>query len=359
MFITAPVLSPLDSGQVAKLKSTPGIRQNEVMPIAIASPEFSNPVFAMIGAAVLPNATMFFGIDPDIAFTGPHAMMELDFRQGNPQQAAALLKQGRHVIVTEELHQLKGLGVGDKISLKTPKHGDVEYTIAGVVWSPGIDVIVSMQDMGRQFDQRTAASLFGTLDDAKEDFGIDHVYIVAANLDGSIKKEALIDRIQERLGLVGMNVGDIRAMKFGIQQGFHTLLLLVSTVAIAAMGVASLGVTNTIMASIRSRRWELGVLRSIGVTRSQLLRLVLAEAILLGLVGCALGLSAGALMSLNARGLGRLTVGYVPPISIPWPIIWCGTAAVMLIAILASLWPAWNVSRAEPLSLLQAGRASA
>ena len=56
------------------------------------------------------------------------------------------------------------------------------------------------------------------------------------------------------------------------------------------MAVAALGVTNTIMASIRSRRWELGVLRSIGVTRGQLLRMVLAESALLGIVGSALGL---------------------------------------------------------------------
>jgi hypothetical protein len=30
----------------------------------------------------------------------------------------------------------------------------MDFTIAAVVWSPGIDVIVSVYDMGRQFDQR-------------------------------------------------------------------------------------------------------------------------------------------------------------------------------------------------------------
>ena len=65
-------------------------------------------------------------------------------------------------------------------------------------------------------------------------------------------------------------------------------------VAYAAMAVASLGVTNTVMAGIRTRRWQFGVLRSIGVTRSQLLRLVLSEASLLGIVACVMGLAAGA-----------------------------------------------------------------
>ena len=112
------------------------------------------------------------------------------------------------------------------------------------------------------------------------------------------------------------------------------------------------------MASIRSRRWTFGVLRSIGVTRSQLLRMVLAEATLLGLVGVALGLSAGALMSLNARGLSRILIGFVPPLAVPWNIICGGSLAIMAIALLASLWPAVSVARTQPLELLQAGRAS-
>src|SRR6185503_2871492 len=112
-----------------------------------------------------------------------------------------------------------------------------------------------------------------------------------------------------------------------------------STVAVAAMAVSALGVTNTIMASIRTRRWSFGVLRSIGVTRGQLLRLVMAEATLLGVVGAALGLSAGALMSLNARGLSRITIGYVPPVAIPWGIIAAGAGAIMVISLAASVIP--------------------
>jgi putative ABC transport system permease protein len=113
------------------------------------------------------------------------------------------------------------------------------------------------------------------------------------------------------------------------------------------------------MASIRSRRWQFGVLRSIGVTSSQLLRLVLAEAMLLGIVGCVLGLGAGMEMAVNAQKLNLVVLGYGPPMTIPWGIIWIGVGVVMAISLVASLWPAVHVARAEPLSLLQAGRASA
>ena len=354
IFIAAPPLTPLNEQRVRMLAEVPGIKDDELMPIAIVSPELGSGIFALAGMAIMPDATMFFGIDPEKAFK----LMELDFREGTPEQAQAMLRKGRHVIVTEEFRQIKGLHVGDKLALKTPKHGTVDYTVAGVVWSPGMDVIVSTQDLGRQFDKRTAASVFGTLADAKEDFGVERVYLFAANLDYHVSREQLTKQVRERVGMMGMQAYDVRQVKHAITTAFQQVLLLVSSVAFAAMAVASLGVTNTIMASIRSRRWQFGILRSIGATRGQLLRLVLAEAMLLGLIGCGLGVAAGALMSLNARGFSRHTIGYVPPVDVPWNIVWIGTGLVMLISILASLWPAASVARSEPLRLLQAGRAA-
>jgi putative ABC transport system permease protein len=293
-------------------------------------------------------------VPPDKAFK----MMELEFKEGNAEQAESLLAQGDHIVVTEEFRQLKGLGVGKTLSLKT-RLGARDFTIAGVVWSPGIDVMVSMFDLGRQFEQRTAASVFGSLEDGKKYFGIEQVMLFAANLDHFVERDEILKRVQKELGKEGMSVGDVRHIKSNIQEGFGRLLLLVSTVAFAAMAVASLGVTNTIMASIRSRRWQFGILRSIGVTRGQLLRLVLAEAFLIGLVGIGLGLAAGFLMSIDANQLSAVVTGYHPPIYVPWPIVWTGTGIIMAIAMLASLWPAISVANREPLDLLQAGRAAA
>src|SRR5439155_18139553 len=94
---------------VRKLQSVQGIKR--VMPIAIAAPELGQNVFSIPGAAMISNSTMFIGVDPDKALD----MMQLDFRQGNAAEATRMLKLGRHVIVTEEYHQLKGIGVGDKL----------------------------------------------------------------------------------------------------------------------------------------------------------------------------------------------------------------------------------------------------
>jgi putative ABC transport system permease protein len=353
IFIATNMLGGIPMDAIAKLDNVDGIKQGQVMPVAIATPGLAHGFFGLAEAMIMPDATMFFGVDPDRAFD----LMALDFREGNATDAKRMLKEGRHLLVTSEFRTLKGLHVGSKLSLNTD-HGPQEYTVAGVIWSPGIDVIVSVYDMGNSMDQRTAASVFGTLGDARRDFGIDRYPMVVANLENGADKGDILKTVQKELKLEGLRAGDVRPLKLQIETEFHKIVLMISTVAFAAMGIASLGVTNTIMASVRSRRWQFGILRSIGVTRSSLLRLVLAEAALLGLIACALGLGAGLLMSIDAHALATTVTGYGPPIVIPWMIVLVGIAAVMIISLLASLGPATQVAFVEPLTLLQAGRSA-
>lgn len=341
----------LDPNEQKVLAATPEFREGEFLPISMAAPELG--FFGLAGAAVMPSATMFFGVDPEIAFK----MMDLDFRDGDPATAQRLLKQGKHIIVSQEFRQIKGLGVGDKLELKTNK-GKMDFTIAGVVWSPGIDVIRSMQDLGTQFDQRTAASIFGSMEDARTYFGADRVHLFAANVKPAVDKDHLIAGIRVNLRGKGLDAGDVRHIKAAIQRMLVFLLNLVSLISYAAMGIAWFGVMNTIMASIRTRRWQLGILRSIGVTRDQLLRLVLAEAFLLAIAGIVLGLLAGGLLSIDAHELWGAIIGYKPPLVIPWTAVGIGILSVIVVSMAASLWPAIYVARSEPLALLQAGRSA-
>jgi putative ABC transport system permease protein len=301
-----------------------------------------------------PDRTMFIGVDPDIAFK----MIQLDFRQGSEAEARRLLNKGGYVLVTAEFTRLKHLGLGDTLPLKTTD-GWKDFKIAGVVWSPGIDVIVTAFDMGRQMEQRTVASIFGSNADAERYFGLKRFMLFAANLQPTADKEAVVKEVQKTLKTEGMRSGDVRHIKQQIEGDLKNFLLLISTVAFAAMAVASLGVTNTIMASIRTRRWQFGILRSIGVTRSQLLRLVIAEAILLGLVGCALGVPAGLQLAIDAQAVQVAVTGYAPALYIPWNFVALGVGIIIAVALVASLGPALLVARTQPLDLLQAGRASA
>ena len=141
--------------------------------------------------------------------------------------------------------------------------------------------------------------------------------------------------------------------------------------AVRAMGwlplitlvVVSLGIGNAIAASVRSRRWEFGVLRAVGLQRVGLARLVLSEALLIGCVAVILSLAFGILTGWTCLGLVRYVSnpwfeGVSNSLVIPWEALVPGYALTFLLCIAAALWPAIATGRAEPLALLQAGRSA-
>ena len=67
--------------------------------------------------------------------------------------------------------------------------------------------------------------------------------------------------------------------------------------ALIAMMVAALGVVNTLTMNVMERTREIGMLRGVGMTRWQVVQMILAEAGLLGLIGGILGLVLGVILS--------------------------------------------------------------
>lgn len=355
VFIFTKSFGGLSPAEQARIARSPFLKREDTMPIGAFAPEVGGGIMGLIGTRV-PGNTMFVAVDPERAFR----LMELEFRQGTPEEATRLLMQGKHVVVTEEFRKLRGLGVGDTLPLKSATKGMLEYKIAGVVWSPGIDVMINSFDMGSQFEQQSAASVFGSLDDARKDFGVENVWLMCANFrELGVPRETLTEQLQASVNDTGLRVADVRQLKAMIQSGLAHLLKVATSVAWGALAVASLGVANTIVASIRSRMWQFGVLRSIGLTRSTLLRIILVEGALLGLIGAAMGLACGAMMTVDARQMMMITLGHDPALTIPWGVIAIGVGVVVAVSVLAALIPAIRVSRTEPLSLLQAGRAAA
>ena len=70
-------------------------------------------------------------------------------------------------------------------------------------------------------------------------------------------------------------------------------------------------------------------------------------------------LVAGRELAVDAREMSGDILGYLPPMVLPWGYIGIGVATVLFAALIASWWPAKSVANAEPLLLLQSGRAAA
>ena len=110
--------------------------------------------------------------------------------------------------------------------------------------------------------------------------------------------------------------------------------------------VALLGVVSALFISVLQRRRELGLLRAVGASRAMVLRSVLAEAVLMGLVGAAVGLLIG--LALEWYVLDILLTdeaGFRFPVRVPWLEAGVVSALAVVLATAAGLWPAYHATR--------------
>ena len=111
---------------------------------------------------------------------------------------------------------------------------------------------------------------------------------------------------------------------------------------------------NTMAMSVRERTREVGILKTIGFTPPEILRLLVGESITIALIGAAIGLSL-ANMICGALRRAPSTFADLSTLHMPNEIYAIGFASAMILGLLACFFPAWNASR---LSIIEALRVS-
>jgi putative ABC transport system permease protein len=110
--------------------------------------------------------------------------------------------------------------------------------------------------------------------------------------------------------------------------------------------VGAVGVANIMFISVLERRQEIGLRRALGATKADIRIQFLAEAVLLALIGGAVGVGAGALSTASyASAKHELVV-------IPLEAWAGGLAAAVIIGALAGLLPAIRAARLSPTRAL-------
>ena len=116
---------------------------------------------------------------------------------------------------------------------------------------------------------------------------------------------------------------------------FASSFAVISIVAVGAMLVACFGVANLIVAEVSARRYELGVLRAVGASRGQLVRLICGQALIIALAACVLGTLLGLQAAWGGQQVNRTLVGIdltLRPPMVPILISWGVAIVLTLIA---------------------------
>jgi putative ABC transport system permease protein len=132
------------------------------------------------------------------------------------------------------------------------------------------------------------------------------------------------------------------------QAAYGLLYVLLGVLAVPSL----IALLNTLAIGVIERTREIGMLRAIGATRSQVQRMVVAESLLLAGIGTAIGLVAGVYLgdvmvaALSAAGL-RI------PYSFPAAGVLSAVATGLLFGVLAALVPARQAARLEIIRALR------
>ena len=150
-------------------------------------------------------------------------------------------------------------------------------------------------------------------------------------------------------GYPGAKVLDREQFKAEMAKPINQLLALIYVLLFLASIIAILGIGNTLALSIFERTREVGLLRAVGMTRSQLRSTIRWESVIIALPGPVLGLVIGLffgwalVVAMRDEGIGVLSIPYVSLIVI--------VVIAAIAGIVAAILPA---RRAAKLDVLQA-----
>ena len=214
------------------------------------------------------------------------------------------------VLVSEVLVNRLGLQPGSLVTITTPK-GPHTVPIEGVFYDYATDggKMVMERSVYRRFWDDDRVTVFGIYVSP----GADEERVARSIMEGLASQEVSV------APPIIIRNKDLRREILTI---FDRTFVLTYVLEAIAVFVAVLGIVNTLVTAVMERRRELATLLAIGASRAQVERLVLWEAIYLGLIGALLGVMAGlALAWVLIAVVNKQSFGWTIRMTIPLEVL--------------------------------------
>jgi putative ABC transport system permease protein len=257
--------------------------------------------------------------------------------QGDPKALMEQLARGDSVFVSSILAEQHGLKQGDDIYLET-RRGRQAFNVAATIvdyFNQGLVIHGSWRDMRRYFGHNDVSAFLVKLQPG-------YLYAdVAQRLD---------DLYATRRHLTIESNEGLRNQASGL---LAQTSIMFDVLALIAMIVAAFGIVNTLTMNVLERTREIGMLRSLGMTRWQIGKMLLAEAGTMGVIGGVFGLVFGLLLSRTLLDSINAMTGYGLSFVLPVDGIIVGLVLSLVVSQLAALWPARRAARLRIIDAIQ------
>ncbi len=281
------------------------------------------------------EAITFMAIDPPTY----SRVTNFVFADNNLEEIRLLteLNSGGSIFISSVLAEKYKLGRGDELLIKT-RGGFKPFNISAVVvdfYNQGLVVTGNRLDLRRYFRSNQVSTI---LIKVENDIEISELM-------------THIDHIYGKRYLLSLESNEV------IREDIFTLLdqafMMFDVMGILAVIIASLGIINTLTMNIMERTQEIGMLRAIGMTRGQVIKMVLSEAGLMGVIGGLIGLLFGILLSrIFLAGMTAMS-GYKLDFIVPIDGVIVGLVISLVISQVAAFQPARKAAKTNVLEAIR------
>lgn len=169
---------------------------------------------------------------------------------------------------------------------------------------------------------------------------------------GPEAQQALVDRLAD----AGYTAATLEDQLGTITSVIDGIVLVLNGFAVIALVAAGIGIVNTLFMAVQERTREVGLMKAMGLSSARVFSLFSIEAVVIGLVGSALGVLAaigvgqvvGGVSANLLPDLPGLTLIAFEPVTVAAVVV-----GVMVIAFLAGTLPALRAARQDPISSLR------
>lgn len=290
-----------------------------------------------IGGQSAGNSLLVVGVD---------AELDADVRQYDFVAGRWLEGEAYEALITEKYAEEKNLTVGDDLVILTPGKPE-RLRIVGLIGKSGAgllnDGVVAFAPLQPVQDMFGRGTNIGALD----------VVVKPELANSTTDLEALKETLAERLGK-NYEVAYPASRGQLVTQMLSTYQQGLSFFSVVALFVGAFLIYNAFSMTVLERTRELGLLRALGMTRAQILSLVISEAVVLGLLGSIVGVGFGLVL---ARGLiwmlGAVVATSVNELSLPVSGLIQSLLVGGLVTLGSALMPALQAARVSPLEALR------
>ena len=293
--------------------------------------------FVQISAQIkeLPGFTTVMGIVPG---------QDEKIRTYHVKQGRMPAKDQREIAVPKELLRGKPVQVGDIWQIQTMQ-GMQDFSLVGILEDSGVA------------RAKSGAVVFMPMTTAQKAFGLEgKLSYISVVLQNSENVLAVQKALQESLGNSVEVLTPVRRSE-NTDKMLVFLKSLDNVYGFMGLFLALYVLNNSMRVSVSEQRSQLGILRALGWQRWEIHKLILAQALLIGVIGSSLGLILGTylaqgLLSSVSDTLRDVYKVYIPRIhftALDYAIIWLAG----VLACLISVWlPAWKAASIAPIEAM-------